>query len=96
MVNDKINKGMADGIESIQHLAIWINFKTLSTNDIITSSKAQLDNHMNDLKSNLSTTMKDITVSTKKAELECTKLNTTTTLNSKTSLGIVEQNNKQM
>ena len=96
MVNDKINKGMADDIESIQHLAIWINSKTFSTNDIITSSKAQLDNHINDLKNNLSTTLNDITESTKNAELECNKLNTATTLTSKTSLGIVEQNDKQM
>ena len=96
MVNDKIKNGRADDIESIQHLALWINSKSLSTNDIISSSKTQLTNHINTIKSDLSTSVLKITESTKKAQLECTKLNTATTNNSKTSLGIVEQNDKQM
>ena len=96
MVNKKITEGKADDIESIQHLALWINSKVLSPNDVLISNKINLDNHFDSLKNELNNTVKQITISTKEAELECTKLNTATKNNTKTSLGIVEQNDKQM
>ena len=96
MVNDKVLNGNADDIESIQHLAIWINSKTQSATNIIDSNKTILDQHVKSIQLNLNESVKTITESTKKAELECTQLNTATTNNTKTSRGIVEQNEKQM
>ena len=80
----------------MQHLALWINSKSISTTDIIKTSKTQLDTHVNEIKSALSQTVQTITETTKNAQIECNKLNIATTNNSKTSLGIVEQNDKQM
>ena len=96
MVNDKILDGKADDIESIQHLAIWINSKTNTSTNTLTTNKEKLDQHLKSIQLNLSDSVKLITESTKKAETECKQLNTATENNSKTSRGIVEQNERQM